>query len=352
MTRRVRLEMFEHLRQRVVAHPRLIACARDVAVGVVDREGRVPRDLVRDHRVEHGGEPRRIGLSPEVAGPAEAVEFVVVVVRLGPVLPATDGGVGNAVPVLDGAHAPACRIEGVGVLDLHVGGNRKSLRAGFLGDGLPDVGIVDEDLEAGGALGLEGADERARLGRRRGASGGVRDDGRRVDAVFVRELGVRDHGVDAVHRARFTHRGDAVCEPELVDVVLGQRLAAARELDVPVHVDDAGHHEESGTVDGAIGRPLCGCVGDGAPGELLVAALLDADDLAVLDGEVERTAQRIPHAVDHRDVGDEQTSHLLADGRRGGLRDERDRCEEAGDEGERAAQDGGHGDPGEVMDGA
>ena len=149
------------------------------------------------------------------------------------------------------------------------------------------------------------------LGRVRGRDG-VWHDGRRRDLVLGREARVRDDRVDAFGRPGIAHRRDAVREPQLVHVVLGHRLPAATELDVPVHIDQARHHRHARRIDHAIGvaRELS-LSRHAAPRELGRTRRLDRDDRVALDEDVERTARRIPRAIDDVRVADEQTCITL-----------------------------------------
>ena len=282
MSRGVGLEVRHHLRQRVLGEPGLRARALEIAVGLVDREGGIPRDAMREHRVEHGGEPRGIGLAPEITGPPEAVELVVVVVRVREGLRSRDRRVRDAVPMLDRANAVARRRERIGLLDLEIGGDRQIERARFLGDRRPDVRPHDEHLESLRPLLLGLAHQPSRIGRRVGRDHRVRDDRRRGDPVLGRRPGVRDHRVDPLERSGIPDGRDAVCEEQLVDVILWHRASGAAELDVRVHVDDPRQHVHPRRVDRAIGLPCGHGTGERAPPALPRRRLEDRDDGAAL----------------------------------------------------------------------
>ncbi len=338
---RVGLEVGHHLRERVVGEPGLRARAREIAVRLVDGERRIPGDVVRDHRVDHRRETRRIRLTPEVPGPAEAVELVVVAVLRGKVLPAGDRGVGDAVPVLDRAHAEPHGVERLELLHLHVGGDRQVEPLCLLADRAPHVGAVDEDLEPLRALRLERAHLGPRLVRRVGGDDGVGDDRRRSDAVLGREPGVRDDRVDPLGGSRVANGGDAVRQHQLVHVVLRHRFARAREVDVRVHVDEAGHHVHPRGVDHAVER-----AGDlprpfvGERGKLRRARFLDRRDRPVLDENVHRAAGGVPRPIDDHRVPDHEPGIALARGRRGRLRQER-RGEDEREQGAKESHGGG-----------
>ena len=117
----VRLEVLFQRGMQVFGEPGLVLRALQVAAGLVDVERRHPRDVRLHHAVEHLAEPLRIGFAPQVAGVAEAVGLVVVVVARGKALHAAlDGRVRNAVPVLDAGGAELDVVPGVGLFDAGV----------------------------------------------------------------------------------------------------------------------------------------------------------------------------------------------------------------------------------------
>ncbi len=113
------------------------------------------------------------------------------------------------------------------------------------------------------------------------------------------------------------HRGDAVPEPQLVDVLGFRRLGHA--AGVHVEIDDAGHRVPPLGVDlmGGVGRPL-----------LLVepesgsADGLDLGDAVSFDDDVDRPDRRRARAVDERHAADDEalegTGSLALSPRRGG----------------------------------
>ena len=113
-------ELFKH-RVQVILEPGLVLRTRQVTTRFVYVERRIPRDVRRDHTVEDFHQTIPVGLAPEVAGVAEAVHFVVVVVARRKVLPAVHNrGVGDAVPVLDAGCAELDVVPRVGLGDCRV----------------------------------------------------------------------------------------------------------------------------------------------------------------------------------------------------------------------------------------
>ena len=107
----------------------------------------IQADALVDHLLEDVVELGRVGLPPQAAGPAEAVALVVVVVGRREVLRALEGGVGDAVPVLDRVHAEGGDVPGVGLLDGDVMGHLEAELRRFVDDGLHDVAVHAEDLD-------------------------------------------------------------------------------------------------------------------------------------------------------------------------------------------------------------
>ena len=85
-----------------------------------------------------------IGLAPEIGGPAETIDLVVVVVVVREVLHAAGNGcIGNPIPVLDGPNADARGVEHVEFLDLHIrrdGEVELVVHTGQLGDPVHQFG--------------------------------------------------------------------------------------------------------------------------------------------------------------------------------------------------------------------
>src|SRR5207244_17602 len=129
----------------------------------------------------------------------------------------------------------------------------------------------------------------------------VRDDARRDDLVARAAVALVQAPVGAVTAARLAHRGDAVPEPELVDVLRGRPLL--RAAGVAVHVDEAGQHPEVAAVDllRRAGRPSLRLDRDQRRTD-------DADlaDAVPLDDDVGRPDRRCAGAVDDGGAADDE----------------------------------------------
>ena len=249
----VRLEILCQRRVQILGEPGLILGALQIAAGLVDVERGHPGDVRLHHAVEHLAEALRVGFAPQVAGVAETVGLVVVVVSGREVLPAAlDGGVRNAVPVLDAGGAELDVVPGVGLFDAGVVRDAQSHLVRLVLHRAHDVAIDAEDLDAVGALLLQRTArgrglrfhcargrtwDRRRCAARRFALGALLAD-------FERAFGIAAHIAD---------RGDAAGQPDVELVFQRLRLAAALLLQVGVGVDQPGQDVLAGGVDHGVG---------------------------------------------------------------------------------------------------
>src|SRR5690606_16753128 len=116
-----------------------------------------------------------------------------------------------------------------------------------------------------------------------------REDARGGDLAGGAAPGLGRAEGDAVATARVADAGDAVAQPQLVDVF--RRGALLLAADVAVHVDDAGHHVVAGEVD------LAAAGGEPGPLALVDARIgatddLHVDDAVALDHHVGRAERR------------------------------------------------------------
>src|ERR1035437_4213103 len=326
----------------VVLEPGLGLRALEVTARFIDVERRHPGDVGAHHRGEHGVEQLGVGLAPEPARPAEAVGLVEVVVFARKVLAAVgNGGVGNAVPVLDAGGAELDVVPRVGLFDADVVRDAQPDLVRLVFHGLHDVALDAEDLDAVGAELLERLHAGAGLGGRMDGDAAiehrVREDARRDDLATPRLVAeFDDAGVG--FGADLADGGDAAGEPELeVVVVAAERLAGAVALEVRVRVDETGEDELAGRVD----LDVTG----GSPGVTPVhrdrIERHDIRDRVPDDDDVERAAGRRAVAVDDGGVADHEPRWALAvgdalglggEGRSGGRRECGGRPEKSGEE--------------------
>src|ERR1022692_1051241 len=304
--------LFQHGVQ-ILGEPGLVLRALQVAAGPVDIQGRYPGDVRLHHAVEHLAEAFRVGLAPQVAGVAEPVGLVVVVVSGGKALYAAfDGRVRDAVPVLDAGSAEFNVVPGVGLFDAGVVGDAQSHFVRLVLHGAHGVAIDAEDLDAVDALLFERLHARPGFGGiARAPEHGIDENARRSEfslgalpADFERPFGVAAHIADG---------GDAAGQPDVEFVFQRLRLAAALLLQVGMRVDQAGQNVFARGVDYGIGlhrraRPDAG-TGDRVQRD-------DVGDQIVLDDDILGAAGRRPIAIDHGGVVDQQAAHAFAAGRR------------------------------------
>ena len=172
----------------VVPEPRLVLRADQVAARFVDRERRIPRDVLLDHQVDDLVQLRRVGLRVQLAGAAEAVNLVRVAHVGREVLDAVQRRVGDAVEVLDRVDAELDVVLRRRLLDRDVRRRAHAQLVRLVHDRFELIAIHADDLQAVGALLLDVADPRADLGRRSGAplaDERVDEDARRDDRVRV-----------------------------------------------------------------------------------------------------------------------------------------------------------------------
>src|ERR1700693_4639247 len=97
-----------------------------------------------------------------MAGVAEAVGFIVVVIGGGKILAAAlDGGIGNAVPVLDSGGSELDVVPGVGLFNAGMMGDAQSILVCLVLHGFHYVAIDAQDLDAIHAHSFEFANPRA-----------------------------------------------------------------------------------------------------------------------------------------------------------------------------------------------
>src|SRR5262245_35701545 len=164
------LEVLLHRRVEVVADPRLVLRAHQVAAGLVDRERRIPRDVSLHHPLDHLVQLRRVGLRVQLAGAAEAVDFVRVVHLRRERLDAGQRRVGDAVEMFDRVDAEVDVVVGGGLLDGDVRRGPEPERVGLVHDRFELIAIHADDLQAVGAFLLHLADQCTDLGVRSGAT--------------------------------------------------------------------------------------------------------------------------------------------------------------------------------------
>lgn len=120
----------------------------------------------------------------------------------------------------------------------------------------------------------------------------VGEEARRNDAVGGAERLLLDAELDAAMAGRIARGGDAVRQPQLVDVLL-RRLRP----DVRVQVDESRQYPASATVDDALATPRRRCVDARRP---------DRDDAVALDDDVDRTFGGRSGAVDDHGAANRQ----------------------------------------------
>jgi hypothetical protein len=140
------------------------------------------------------------------------------------------------------------------------------------------------------------------------------------DRVVFRALLLVDHPAEAVHRAHFAHSSDAVGEPELVDVIdrghpaIGGMIGDAG---MSVAIDKARRHPFAAAIDLMVGRL--------ARARTIAGDLLQADNTAILDNDVDWSDRRGAGAVDHGGAAKreplEWSDAAIARGRLGDNRD-------------------------------
>src|ERR1039458_6100343 len=147
----------------------------------------------------------RSGLAPQVAGVAEPVGLVVVVVAGGEALHAAlDGRIRDAVPVLDAGGAELDVVPGVGLFDAGVVGDTQSHFVRLVLHGGHDIAVDAENLDAVDALLFQRLHAGAGFGGiARTAEHGIDEDARRgefplgaLPADFERAFGIAAHVAD------------------------------------------------------------------------------------------------------------------------------------------------------------
>ena len=312
-----RLEELHQRRKRIRGMPVGIARPHQVAARGVDRHRRIEEDPARDELVDEVV-PRlaaaRVDLVPELGDLGEAVRLVVVVVvgRVGLHGVLGEERVEEAVEVLRPMQAEAGRVAHVHARQagLREVGRRAQLElAGAADERLHDLGVFGEELQAVCALAGGPGHPLARLLRRGDraaqpavavARSGVDDDPRRGDLVAraapaLAHRPVERAGGDAADG------GDAMGQPELVDVFGVGRLAAPTGVDVAV--DEARHHVEAGAVDfpRRPARPRVGPDRDSG-----IADRPDLDDAVAGDHDVHGPLRRGAGAVDDGDAAQDE----------------------------------------------
>ena len=291
------------------------AGAHDVAVGFVDVESGHEGETGRDEGIQRVVPllAARLGrLLEHLAGDGEAEIFVAIVVVVGEVL---DGGLleqgfGEAVIVLGAGEAPFGGGERVHPADRELGMVAAGAQALFDGlgqSGFHDVGRRTEELDAVGALCLDGADPGAGFGGGEdgfhhvghGGEVGVHDQVGRGDLVARGALFLIERPLQAVQRPGLADGGDAMGQPELVDIV-GRRHRAAGgmvgDADMAVAVDEPGSDVFALAVDLVVaGFGSSTGLDRNARG----ADPLDLGDAALLDHDIDRSPGRRAGAVEH-----------------------------------------------------
>ena len=298
-----------HRRVEVVAEPRLVLRAHQVAAGLVDREGRIPRDVALHHPVDDLVQLRRVGLRVQLASAAEAVDLVRVVHLRRERLDAGQRRVGDTVEVFDRVDAQVDVVVGGGLFDRDVRRRAQPEGVGLVHDRLELIAIHADDLQAVGALLLHLADPRTDLGGRSGAT--LADE-------RVHQNPGRDDRVRVAFRlpllrlveiaADFTRRGHPGGEVQ-VALVLNRLRHARLTLFMPVHVgvDDAGHHVLAGGVDH---RVRC------RRERRRVRRPGDGRDQPILYDDVHRSVRRLGVAVDDHGIPDDETTRRSCVNRR------------------------------------
>ena len=210
--------------------------------------------------LQHFGEALGIGLAPEMAGVAEAIGLVVVVVGGGEILYAVfDGGVGDAVPMFDAGGAEMNVVPRVGLFHAGVMRDAQTELVRLRFHGLHGVAVDAQNLDAVGAGLLQLAHVgHGLLGRARAAEHGVNENARRGDlavgtltAEFERAPGVA---------ADVANGSDAAGQPDIQFVLDGLRLAAALLLQMGVGVNQAWENVLAGGVDDGVGGWHAACI--------------------------------------------------------------------------------------------
>src|SRR5579871_3760210 len=191
-----------------------------------------------------------------MSGVSKAVCLVVVVISRGKILaPALDGGVGNAVPMLDAGRSELDVIPGIGLFDSGVMSDAKTVLVRLVFHGLHDVPIDTKDLNAVDTHGLE-LDPRAALVRvtRRWTlvKHRINEDARSGDLVFRALLPELQCFLRVA--AHVAYGCDPAGHPDFQFVVDRLRNSAALIPNVGMRVDEAGHHIFTFGVDFDIAR--------------------------------------------------------------------------------------------------
>src|SRR5258706_4788821 len=98
----VRLEILRQRGMQIIAEPRLILRALQIATGFVDFERRIPCDVGLHHSIKDFFQQVWICYAPQAAGVTEPVRLIVVVISGREILAsAFDSRVRNAVPMFD-----------------------------------------------------------------------------------------------------------------------------------------------------------------------------------------------------------------------------------------------------------
>src|SRR5579872_2287472 len=176
-----------------------------------------------------------------MSGVSKAVCLVVVVISRGKILaPALDGGVGNAVPMLDAGRSELDVIPGIGLFDSGVMSDAKTVLVRLVFHGLHDVPIDTKDLNAVDTHGFELAYPRAtlvRVSRRRTlVKHRINEDARSGDLVF-RALPPELQCFLRV-AAHVAYGCDPAGHPDFQFVVDRLRNSAALILNVGMRVDE------------------------------------------------------------------------------------------------------------------
>src|SRR5580704_6673135 len=240
-----------------------------------------------------------------MAGVAEPVGFIVVVIGGGKILAATlDGGIGDAVPVLDTGGAELDVVPGVGLFDAGVMGDAQSVLVCLVFHGFHYVAIDAQDLDAIHAHGFELANSRAAFLR-------VAWDGIAIEHRVNEDAGRDDLIFGALPAelqcflcvaADVANRGDPARHPDFQFVIDRLRNSAALILNMGMRVDQTRHDVLAFGVDfdiaywppGSPSRERHGIERD------------DVQDAAVLDDNIFRTRCGRAVAFDNEGIADDE----------------------------------------------
>ncbi len=304
-------------RQGVLGVPIGGAGAHDVARGLIDGKGGIEGEVQFQQFLDHRLVFRAAffaRLRPQASGLAEAMLLVEIVVARGIVLHrlAVEQRLGQAVPVLHRGQAPARGGQHIDPRHIELGvmaGAAHALLLQLDKRGFEDVGPIAEALHAERALDLHRPHPGAGLVWRRhrrvafGAEEHIREDSGRGDLVALTAFRFRNAEVDAVAATRVAHCGDAVSQPQLVDV-LG-RYALILAADMTVQVDKTGEDVMPGEIDLVSPRFQRGPIG-GLDRRVGVADDLYLDDAIALDHDIRRSEGRAAGAIDHSHAAQDQ----------------------------------------------